>query len=308
MKRRVRVLVALLIWSSISVGAIAFLPVTAMSQGTAPRPIPAELRPLGVPSVGRVRVLELESKLMARRMPVQVALPKSYSDPEHSGRRYPVAYMLHGLTGRFTDWFDRTMIEDSNGDLIIVTPEGENGWYTDSLHQDNKHYESYIVKELIPAIDREFRTLPRRQSRAIAGLSMGGYGAIKFGIKYPEMFALAGSFSGALGAASYTVESRGQLAKTIDEIMGPAGSETRKANDVFYLIESATDEKLKTLPFIYFDCGTEDFLFQTNRDFMDLLVKRKIPHEYRQMPGTHNWEYWGAQIQEFLDVSHKHLY
>jgi len=133
---------------------------------------------------------------------------------------------------------------------------------------------------------------------------MGGYGALKFGLKYPDKFVIAGSFSGALGAASFTEkEIPGAIGKTIDGIFGPAGSEARTSNDIFGMIRSMTPERMKTIPFIYLDCGTEDFLFINNRQFVDLLVEKKVPHEFRQLPGAHNWKYWDRQVQEFLRVA-----
>jgi putative tributyrin esterase len=262
--------------------------------------------------VGPARVVteELNSRLMGRKMPYRVVLPTAYSAKTETGRRFPVLYLLHGLTGRFDNWTSRTKLVDYSAsyDLIIVTPEGDNGWYTDNLTKDGDKYESYIVKELIPEIDKLYRTLDRRDHRTIAGLSMGGYGAIKFGLKYPEMFYLVGSFSGALGAASITEkEIPGAVGRTIEAIFGPGGSEVRKANDLFGIVRRATPEKIKTFPFLYLDCGTEDFLFQNNRDFVALLLEKKVPHEFRQLPGGHNWNYWDAQVQEFLELTDKRL-
>ncbi|QYU67471.1 FAD binding domain-containing protein [Leptolyngbya sp. 15MV] len=90
---------------------------------------------------------------------------------------------------------------------------------------------------------------------------------------------------------------------SIARIFGPPGSETRKANDIFQMIRDMTPEKIKALPFLYVDCGTDDFLFQNNREFVELLISKRIPHEYRQLPGGHTWIYWDKQVQEFLRVS-----
>lgn len=259
---------------------------------------------------GQSPTLMLESKLMGRQLPYRVLLPEKYWDKEQSGRKYPVLYLLHGLTGRFDNWSTRTslMAYAEKTSLIIVTPEGENGWYTDSVTKPNDQHESYIVKELIPEIDKRFRTLANRDNRSIAGLSMGGYGAIKFGLKYPEMFSLVGSFSGALGAATYPDSGRGDASlRSLSTVFGAADSETRKANDIFRIIREATPEQIKAFPFIYFDCGTEDFLFQNNREFVELLFEKKVRHEYRQLPGGHTWPYWDKQVQEFLAVADRNF-
>src|SRR4030095_4148863 len=86
--------------------------------------------------------------------------------------------------------------------------EGNNGWYTDSATVASDKYETYILQELIPEVQRRYRTIESRYGRGIAGLSMGGYGALKFGLKHPEMFAFAASMSGALGAASFLPDER----------------------------------------------------------------------------------------------------
>lgn len=251
----------------------------------------------------RLQTLQLNSSLMARQMPYRVVLPNGYSADQK--RRFPVIYLLHGLTGHFDNWTDKSKLVEysSNFPFIIVTPEGGDGWYTDSVSSPTDKYESYIVRELIPEIDRKFRTVGDRDHRAIAGLSMGGYGSIKFGFKYPEMFSLVGSFSGALGAASFTEKNAGGIGKSIDAIYGPIDGETRKSNDIFGLLRKMTPETVKGLPFIYVSCGTEDFLFQNNRDFASLLVEKKVPHEFRQLPGVHDWAFWNAQVLEFLRVA-----
>lgn len=247
---------------------------------------------------------KLASRLMGREMPYRVILPAQYS--KESETRFPVLYLLHGLTGNANNWVTRTRLPSIAREyrVIIVTPEGGDGWYTDSVSNDKEKWESYIVQELIPEVDKKFRTHTDRNQRAIAGLSMGGFGALKFGLKYPDKFVLAGSFSGALGAAEIT-EARfsGAIGKTIDGIFGPAESDARKANDIFAIIRTMTTEKAKAIPFIYLDCGTEDFLFQSNRAFVNLLVEKNVPHEYRQLPGAHDWKYWDKQVQEFLRVA-----
>jgi S-formylglutathione hydrolase FrmB len=255
----------------------------------------------------KVEEFRLGSKLMAREMPYRVVLPVNYEKDKE--KRYAVIYLLHGFTGHYNNWTDKTKLAEyaAGYEFIIVTPEGDNGWYSDSLTNPNDKYESYIIRELIPEIDRKFRTIGERSHRFIAGLSMGGYGAVKFGLKYPEKFALVGSFSGALGAASLNAKNAGNAGKSIDAVLGEDTSENRKSNDIFQIIREMTDERKKSLPFIYFDCGTEDFLFQNNRDFAALLVEKKIQHEFRQLPGRHDWAYWDSQVQEFLRLANKKI-
>ncbi len=257
--------------------------------------------------------LKLSSKLMAREMPYRVILPKSYE--ANKTEKFPVIFLLHGLTGHFDNWADKTKLKDyaANYNYIFVMPEGDNGWYTDSATVANDKYESYIVEELIPEIDKNYRTFGDRAHRAIAGLSMGGYGSLKFGLKYPEKFVLVGSFSGALSAAGWTSKvfeatgAKGVIPDSIKAAYGADDSQTRTDNDIFKMVREITPEKAKTLPFIYVDCGTEDFLISFNKDFGNLLFEKKIPHEFRELPGIHDWKFWDASIKEFLEVSEKFI-
>jgi len=289
------------------------LALTAAPQTQAQRPQTKGEKPkVDIQTNNSVQDFKLDSKLMSRQMPYRVLLPANY-EISNEKTFYPVIYLLHGLTGHYDNWADKTRLKDYFKDFnyIIVMPEGNNGWYTDIATVANDKYESYIVRELIPEIDKKFRTKKLRENRAIAGLSMGGYGSIKFGMKYPEMFALVGSFSGALGAASWTEKElggrKGAIPESLLSVFGNADNQIRPANDVFKMAREMPAEKIKLLPFIYQDCGTEDFLYSNNREFAALLQQRKIPHEYRELPGGHDWRFWESQIQEFLEVSERFL-
>jgi S-formylglutathione hydrolase FrmB len=252
----------------------------------------------------QVQTLELNSKLLKRKVFFTVILPAEYFSPAGSGRVFPVLYLLHGLSGHFDNWTGKaSLVKHLAGtNAIAVTPEGADGWYTDSATKDDDKFESYIVEELIPDVDHRYRTIREGRGRGIAGLSMGGYGAIKFGLKYPDMFSLAGSFSGALDAPLRT-EKSAFLRPSITSVFGADDSKTRAENDIFSLIRNASQEKIKSLPFIYLDCGTEDPFLPTNRDFDALLVEKKVPHEFRELPGKHDWEYWDQQVKEFFLVA-----
>jgi putative tributyrin esterase len=152
-------------------------------------------------------------------------------------------------------------------------------------------------------------TASSREGRAVAGLSMGGYGALKFGLKHPDKFALAASMSGALRAPLWDPD--GQLPEwlkpSIRRVYGPMDSPTRAANDIFKLARELTPERTAALPFFYLDCGTEDYLIESNREFSALLLEKKIPHEYRQLPGKHDWPYWDRQVREILKLAEQKL-
>lgn len=263
-----------------------------------------------------VREFKLNSKLLAREISYRIVVPEGYDADANKTKRYSVIYLLHGLGGSYENWTTRSKLAEHalKYQYIIVTPEGKNGWYTDSASVPNDKYESYIIQELIPEVDAKYRTLASRENRAIAGLSMGGYGALKFGLKYPDKFVLAGSFSGALGAAGWTSKLfeagniRGAIPDSLKAVYGADDSPTRAENDIFKMIRETSPEKAKTLPFIYLDCGTEDLLvIQTNREFGNLLFEKKITHEFRLLPGGHDWRFWNTSIDEFLEVSQKYI-
>lgn len=254
----------------------------------------------------------LESKLLGKAIDYSILYPVNYQRGANSEKRFPVLYLLHGVTGHYTNWTERTRVAlyATRYDLFIVMIEGENGWYTDSATVPTDKFESYILQELIPDVEKRFRVSTERDGRAIAGLSMGGYGALKFGFKYPRRFALVASMSGALGAASWTENDLKNLEfikQSLLKTFGPTGSTTRTQNDLLKLTREATSDNIKLLPAIYLDCGTEDILFSTNRGYADLLLERKIPHEFRQLPGNHDWQYWDQQVQVILALAAERL-
>jgi len=259
-----------------------------------------------------VAQFELKSALLSRPINYRILYPVEYQRAGKQEKRFPVLYLLHGLTGQSSNWIDRTGIAlyATHYDLFVVMVEGGNGWYTDSATLPTDRYESYILRELIPDVEKRFRVSQERGGRAVVGLSMGGYGALKFGLKYPKMFALVASMSGALDVASWTekeLTAPGAIRDSVMQTFGPANSLTRGANDIFKLVREVPSERMASLPYFYLDCGTEDFLFKNSRDFAGLLVERKIPHEYRQLPGSHNWQYWDRQIKEILRLTAQHL-
>lgn len=257
----------------------------------------------------RVETIQFKSKLVGTTLPYSVVLPVGYSQAGKEKVLYPVLYLLHGLAGHYSNWLSKTKLAEyaARYEMIIVTPEGNDGWYTDSATVPTDKYETYILQELIPDVESRYRAIKDRAGRAIAGLSMGGYGALKFGFKYPDKFIFAASMSGALDAAVRTDENPRNvwsfLRPSILQTFGAANSPTRAANDLHKLAREFPAERIASLPFFYLDCGTEDALLATNRELADIFLERKIPHEFRQLPGTHSWPYWDTQVQEVLKIA-----
>jgi len=228
-----------------------------------------------------------------------VILPSDYAASE---RRYPVLYLLHGYTDHYPAWVSYTNLADYAHRYreIIVMPEGDNGFYTNSATDPRLAWEDFLILDLIPYVDGHYRTVAGRQGRAIAGLSMGGYGAMKLGLKYPHLFAAAASLSGALKAAVPENHPNDDpvFQKLIEGVFGPRDNPERARNDPFTLIRKLRPEEV---PQLFLAIGSQDFLLQENRDFVRLLGELKIPYEYQEVPGQHEWPVWDREIQVVLE-------
>jgi putative tributyrin esterase len=195
-----------------------------------------------------------------------------------------------------------------------VNPEGGVSWYANNHADPKQQWEDYLIDDLIPYVDSHYRTVADRSGRAVAGLSMGGYGALLLGFKHYDKFAAAASMSGALEGAEGTfftevkaaAEKAGRgntflthLVKDLSDDYGPADNPARAADDPYELIKKVpTDE----MPQIYFSCGEDDQLIVESRRLADQLTKLKIPYEYREIPGKHEWPVWDRQIQVIMGI------
>ncbi len=156
------------------------------------------------------------------------------------------------------------------------------------------------MKGLIPFVEKKYRVISARHGRVIAGLSMGGYGAIKLAIKYPNLFYFAGFFSGAFGWSLMIEKDRGLITQSLKEAFGEKRSKHWDANDVFALIDSLKSN----LPYFYISCGENDQLeglLESNRKFVEKLQMKGIIYEYYELPGGHDWYFWDSQIKLFLN-------
>ncbi len=223
--------------------------------------------------------------------PDDPAIPKPWS----------VFYLLHGLSDDQTIWMRRTSVERyvQGLPLCVVMPDGGRGFYTDAL--EGLAYESDLVKDVVGLVDRTFPVKAERAGRCIGGLSMGGYGAVKVGIKHHDMFASVNSHSGALGFTHDAFWKRISNPEWV-RIFGkePSGS----PNDPFSLVKTI-DHGL--LPALRIDCGTEDFLLDQNRAFHKHLDDLHIAHDYQEFPGSHEWGYWDKHVQEAIAFHAKNL-
>jgi S-formylglutathione hydrolase FrmB len=242
------------------------------------------------------------SAALDRAVPYRVILPDDY---DTTSRRYPVLYLLHGYGGAFSNWSDKTGVATyaAGHPLIIVMPEGANSWYVDAAagSQSRNAWETYLTSDLVAEVDRSFRTVATRDGRMIAGLSMGGYGAIKAGLKHPELYALVGSFSGALDITRAGDVFHGEQKADVMRIFGPIGGDARKANDVYALAAGATPERL---PYFWIGCGTDDPWLEPNREMARTLKSHGVKYEYHERPGGHDWTFWDWAIKALLADPH----
>ncbi len=252
-----------------------------------------------------VRDGSFHSESLDREMRYRVILPAGY---ESSSERYPALFLLHGLHGDFENWSTRTNLirYAESFRLIIAMPDAGDCWYVNSATVPTDKCEDYIIKDFIGEIDSHFRTIREQYGRAIAGLSMGGYGAVKFALKYPQLFAMAGGISAALNAPGDLDDKVADFRVNLQKVFGPHGDPTREQNDVFARLAHAEPAKL---PYIYLDCGTSDVLFLfSNREFVARLQERKVPYEFLEMPGAHTWDFWDAAILRFLNTLSEHSF
>lgn len=236
--------------------------------------------------------LHFHSHVLGKQVAAEVLLPERGTGP------FPVLYLLHGLSDDHTIWLRRTRLEMyvSAAPLIVVMPDGYRGFYTDN--EQGPAFGRYIGEELIDTVDRYFPTIRKREGRAIGGLSMGGYGALRTALTYPEKFASANSHSGAvmMGSRSWDLKEHRLPVGEMQRVFGKEPAGTR--HDLLHLAREV--QRKRKLPKLFLDCGTEDFLLEDNREFHTRLKSLRVPHAYTEHPGAHNWDYWDLHIRDAL--------
>ncbi len=246
--------------------------------------------------------LKVQSESLGQERAVNVLLPLDY---ETSTSRYPTLYLLHGLGDDHTAWSFMTNLSGyaARHKMIVVMPDAGRSWYVNNAANPKERFEDFIIKDLVPFVDSHYRTIPLRRARAVAGLSMGGYGASFLGLKHYRLFGAIGAFSGAVGIAHEPPDSADlnqRMQQEIQPHFGPANSAARRERDPFALLEKVPAPEI---PVLYITCGGQDFLLKQNRDFVQLLSEKKIPYEYREIsPRVHSWDFWDEQIRVFLDL------
>jgi S-formylglutathione hydrolase FrmB len=236
--------------------------------------------------------ISIASQVLGQTCAVNVILPQDRADD------IPVLYLLHGLSDDHTAWMRETSIARyaAQRGVAIVMPSVNRGFYTDMAA--GPAYWTYIADELPVICRRMFRITKKREKTFAAGLSMGGYGAFKLGLRKPEAFAAVASMSGAVDiarVADYMKRENPPLYAELERLV--FGRELRPEDDLVTLAQSCKDP-----PKLWMCCGTEDFLIGANRHFHHRLTGFGLEHVYIESPGrNHTWDYWDEMIVQVLD-------
>lgn len=249
------------------------------------------------------------SQTLKRTVPIQVVLPSdkvlSYTGHMSESKPYKTLYLLHGLLGNCTDWVMNTNIqrlaEDRN--LAVVMPSGENSFYVNQILPNNDFGE-YIGRELVEMTRRMFPLSHKREDTFIAGLSMGGFGALRNGLKYHKTFGYIAVLSGALQIFEMSPEAPGHDLFHEDAVFGDlsqAGQTDKNPRVAFQQMVKALQGNTAAYPKMYMACGEQDGLLAVNQKMYDFLRQGGIDVRWYQGPGGHDWDFWREQIKCVLD-------
>lgn len=239
---------------------------------------------------GNADTVNVTSASMRKQIKCVVITPDSYKQKE---KRFPVVYLLHGFSGNYSNWIKKVPAIKQYADqyqFIIVCPDAAfSSWYFDSPIDSSFKYETFTATELPAFIDANYKTNAQRNQRAITGLSMGGHGGLYLGWRHADFFGAAGSMSGALVIDviknGYHVEKR--LGDTLQN------KQYWETYSFMHEMEKPAKQPLA----IIMDCGTEDFIVEMSRKVHEKMLKLKIPHDYIERPGKHDWAYWSTAIK-----------
>lgn len=239
---------------------------------------------------GTVDTIKVYSSSMKKEMKCVVIKP----DIAATSSKLPVVYLLHGMGGNYKLWIDKVPglqeLSDRYGCLIVCPDGGRTTLYFNNPLDSMYRFESYFIKELIPYINTHYSVADEREFRAVAGLSMGGFGALFMASHYPNLFAAAGSMSGALMVGGI---SKSVLSRKPDVIADTTCCEIKW--DVFRSYNSSDSTGKPTIA-LALECGYDDYLLAANRSARSKLLELKVAHDYTERPGRHTWDYWKNAI------------
>ncbi len=249
----------------------------------------------------------VHSEILNKNVKYSVYLPAAWAQKDSV---LPVVYLLHGLGGGDRDYLQGFRLGNKMDSCIaigalppaaIICPEGYRTFYTNDV-AGKFRYEDFFIQEFIPLIEKKYGVGGKKEKRSLAGLSMGGYGALKIAMKYPDAFQAASGMSAAIrsDSAMLALTSVEWKDRGFDQIYSVANSDNRLTpawyeNSVLYLAQTMPAESLQKVRY-WIDCGDDDYLDDGNYELHKILKKRKIYHEYRVRNGGHEWMYWDTGI------------
>ena len=238
----------------------------------------------------QVDTIQVFSASMNKNIKTCVIVPDNY---KKSKKKFPVVYLLHGYSGNYGTWVksfkEVSQQVDRYGFIAIGVDGNYSSWYFDSPIDPTFKYETYIIDELVPFIDKKYKTIASREGRAISGLSMGGHGSLYLSLKHQDVFGAAGSMSGGVDIRPFSEkwDIKNRLGAITDF------PENWEKNTVVNLIELNQNNNLKLI----IDCGVDDFFIDVNRELHQKMLALKIDHDYIERPGKHNSDYWENSLK-----------
>lgn len=246
------------------------------------------------------------SKSLFRAVPMNVILPvdKMFRTTNVTENKpFKTLYLLHGLLGNYTDWVSNTRIQQwaEAKNLAVIMPSGDNAFYVDNT---TSNYGEFIGEELVEMTRKMFPLSHKREDTFIAGLSMGGFGAIRNGLKYHENFGYIAGLSSAVHLFEQPFDAPGRNVTNEDSWFGSMEEAVKTDKNPRVALQNLMEKKKQDpsveLPKIYLACGTEDGLIGPNRIYRDLFRENGFDLTYEEGPGMHNWDFWNDQIQKVL--------
>ena len=237
-----------------------------------------------------VDTIQVFSASMNKNIKTCVIVPDNY---KKSKKKFPVVYLLHGYSGNYGTWVksfkEVSQQVDRYGFIAIGVDGNYSSWYFDSPIDPTFKYETYIIDELVPFIDKKYKTIASREGRAISGLSMGGHGSLYLSLKHQDVFGAAGSMSGGVDIRPFS--EKWNIKKRLGAIND--FPDNWEKNTVVNLIELNQNNNLKLI----IDCGVDDFFIDVNRELHQKMLALKIDHDYIERPGKHNIDYWENSLK-----------
>ena len=251
----------------------------------------------------RMQDVTFYSAALNRDMQYRVILPRTIASQE----KLPIVYLLHGGGGNYQDWSNYSDVAKfAESGLILVMPEGGSSYYTNAADRLQDRYEDYIVKDLISEVENKFPVASERGKRAIVGVSMGGFGAVKLALVHPELFVFAGGLSSAIDVPSrpFSLKRWAQW-RSYRSIFGPWGGQVQHDNDPLVLARKVDP---KDAPYLFLTCGDQEGLLPSNRQFARILAERSFHYEFHAGPGAHDWSQWNGRVSELFQSLMEHIH